>query len=116
MSRTTRIITTALASLAIAAPAAIAMPMDGPIRASSPAGTTSAPSRDLRNPDQRAPAGAVATGSTRPVVPTRTPQVDGGSSSPLVYIVPSLALIAMLAAATGYVRTSGRPRRSHAGV
>ena len=66
MTSTTRIITTALAMLAIAVPAASAMPMyehgdtttgrsTADIRTSSLAGTTSAPLQDLRNPDQRAP-------------------------------------------------------------
>lgn len=67
MTSTTRIITTALAMLALAVPAANAMPMyehgdttatgrsTADIRTSSLAGTTSAPEQDLRNADQRAP-------------------------------------------------------------
>jgi hypothetical protein len=66
-STTPRIITIALATLALAAPAASAMPMyehgesgtapraDQDIRTSSLAGTTSSPRQDLRNPDQVAP-------------------------------------------------------------
>ena len=67
MTSTTRIITTTLAMLAIAVPAASAMPMyehgdtattgrsTADIRTSSLAGTTSAPAQDLRNADQQAP-------------------------------------------------------------
>lgn len=53
MTRHTRTITAAVAALAVAAPAATAMPADGPIRTSSLAGTTSAPKQDLRSPDAR---------------------------------------------------------------
>ncbi len=66
MTSTPRIITVALATLAIAAPAATAMPMyehggssapraNADIRTGSLAGTTSSPAQDLRNPDQVAP-------------------------------------------------------------
>lgn len=67
MTSTTRIITTTLAMLALAVPAANAMPVhehgDTPatgrssadIRTSSLAGTTSTPQQDLRNADERAP-------------------------------------------------------------
>ena len=73
MTSTTRIITTALAMLAIAVPAASAMPLyehgdtattersTADIRTSSLAGTTSAPVQDLRNADQRAPQPAEPT-------------------------------------------------------
>jgi hypothetical protein len=66
-STTTRIITICLTTLAIAAPAASAMPLyahgegsttpraDSHIRTSSLAGTPSSPRQDLRNPDQVAP-------------------------------------------------------------
>src|SRR6476660_2697885 len=50
MSRPTRCITIAVASLAIAAPAASAMVVD-PV----PTSGTTAPTQDLRNPDQRVP-------------------------------------------------------------
>ena len=66
-STTTRIITIALTTLALAAPVATAMPMyshgegspaprgNPEIRTGSLAGTTSTPRQDLRNPDQVAP-------------------------------------------------------------
>jgi hypothetical protein len=66
-STTTRIITIALATFALAAPAASAMPLyahgegstspraNPDIRTGSLAGTPSTPGQDLRNPDQVAP-------------------------------------------------------------
>jgi hypothetical protein len=131
MTSTTRIISIALATLAIAAPVASAMPTrdNGDIRTSSLAGTTSAPKQDLRNPDQQVP--VVPKQDLRnpdqqvPVVPQQQPQTmkpvvikqspqpadDDGSPSPLVYILPSLVLVAMLAAGYGYARMSRRPAR-----
>lgn len=52
------LITIALATLALAAPTALAKPLgtDGDFRTHGLAGTNSAPAQDLRNPDQRAPA------------------------------------------------------------
>ena len=53
-STTPRIITAALLSLAVAAPAASAMPIDNEgVQTSSLAGTTSAPRQDLRGADAR---------------------------------------------------------------
>jgi hypothetical protein len=53
-STTPRIITIALAALALAVPAASAMPIrDDGVQTSSLAGTYSAPAQDLRNPDNR---------------------------------------------------------------
>jgi hypothetical protein len=146
MTSTTRIISIALATLAIAAPVASAMPTrdNGDIRTSSLAGTTSAPKQDLRNPDQQVPVvpkqdlrnpdqqvPVVPRQDLRnpdqqvPVVPQQQPQTmkpvvikqspqpadDDGSPSPLVYILPSLVLVAMLAAGYGYARMSRRPAR-----
>src|ERR1044072_9555306 len=65
-STTPRILTIALATLALAAPAASAMPLyehdgsqsarnSGDIQTGSLAGTPSNPVQDLRNPDQRIP-------------------------------------------------------------
>jgi hypothetical protein len=53
MSRSTRSITAGIAVFAALAPAASAMPADGPVRTSSLAGTASAPRQDLRSPDAR---------------------------------------------------------------
>jgi hypothetical protein len=128
-STTPRIITIALAVLALAAPVASAMPLrdNGDVRTSSLAGTTGAPKQDLRNADNRAPS-AVApqqdlrnadNRAPRDVTPDRPapapakprPVVADDGTSPLVYIVPSLLLVAMLAAGVAYART---PRRSPA--
>jgi hypothetical protein len=120
-STTPRIIVTALAVLAFAAPVAAAMPIDQhqgehPSAESSPAQT-----QDLRNPDQQAPrpTGRVHSPghpsqqpqSTKPVVITKTQPApaDDNGLSPFVYIVPSVVLIAMLAAGFGYARLSRRP-------
>ena len=61
-STTTRIITIALATLAVAAPTAIAKPVggDGDFRTSSPVATDSAPRQDLRNPGNRTVEAALA--------------------------------------------------------
>ena len=125
-STTTRIITITLALLALSAPVASAMPLrdaDG-VRTSSLAGTT-APKQDLRNPDQQAPAPKphqdlrnpdqqappVPLKPYAPVVLTKpAPVADDGGPSPLLYIVPTLALVARLGAATVYTRSS-RPAR-----
>jgi hypothetical protein len=128
MTSTPRIITIALAILALAVPAASAMPIrDNGAQTSSLAGTTSAPKQDVRNPDNRAP-GIEPTQDLRNAdnrVPTQQPQtikpavvktqpapVKNDGPSPLVFILPSLALIAMLAAATVYVRSSRQPARA----
>jgi hypothetical protein len=121
-STTTRIITTALAILALAAPVAGAMPIrdNEGVQTSSLAGTTSAPKQDLRNADQRAP-GIEAVPyqqpqTMAPVVLTHPKPVvvaDDGPS-PFVYIIPSVALIALLGAGFAFMRTSRPVRRSPA--
>ena len=126
-STTPRIITIALAILALAVPAASAMPIrDNGAQTSSLAGTTSAPKQDVRNPDNRAP-GIEPTQDLRnadnrvpahqpqtmkPVVRTQPAPAEHDGPSPLVFILPSLALIGMLAAATVYVRSSRQPARA----
>jgi hypothetical protein len=127
-STTPRIITIALAILALAVPAASAMPTgDNGVQTSSLAGTSSAPKQDVRNPDNRAP----GIGATQDLpnadnrVPAQQPQtmkpvaietqpvpVKDDGPSPLVFILPSLALIGMLAAATLYARSSRQPARA----
>jgi hypothetical protein len=125
-STTPRIITIAFATLALAAPVASGMPIrdGGDVGTSSLAGTISAPQQDLRNADQQAPAPATPPNVTptqvlppqqpqtmKPVVITKTQPVpaDDNGVSPFVYIIPSLVLIAMLAAGFGYARLSRRP-------
>jgi hypothetical protein len=146
---TPRIITTALLALAIAAPTAAAMPIrdaEG-VQTSSLAGTTSAPSQDLRGADARP--GAVYQAPEAPsqdlrnpdnqgpryqtppdvapipvqqspytadqLKPIATPAVaDGGETSPFVYIIPALVVIAMIAAGVAFTRTSRPARRSPA--
>jgi hypothetical protein len=53
MPRTIRVVTAALAALAIAAPAASATRTHDPARASDIVATISAPTQDLRSPDAR---------------------------------------------------------------
>ena len=116
MSRPTRCITIALASLAITAPAASAMVAD-PL----PTASTPAPTQDLRNPDQRAPQSvpdlhaSTAIAAQQAQRSTPKPSADDGVS-PLVYVLPSAALLAALGAATGFAVSSGRFPRSHARV
>ena len=127
-STTTRIITVALAILALAVPAASAMPIrDNGVQTSGLPRTSSAPAQDLRNPDNRAP-GVKPTQDQRNadngvpaqqpqtlkpvVIETRPAPVKDDGPSPLVFILPSLALIGMLAAATVYVRSSRQPART----
>ena len=125
-STTTRTVAAVLATLALTAPVASAMPIrdaaDGS-RTSSLAGTP-APKQDLRNPDQQAPAPKpkqdlrnpdqqappVPLKPYAPVVLTKPAPVADDGTSPLVYIIPSLALAAMLGAAVIYTRSS-RPAR-----
>jgi hypothetical protein len=147
-STTPRIITIALATLALAAPAANAMPLsehDGSpasprtnadIRTSSLAGTPSDPVQDLRNPDQQAPLppqtvqpqdlrnpdqrapGIENTPAQQPYtyapveLPKPAPAVIHHDSdpSPFWFIVPAVALIALLGAGFAFMRT-GRPVR-----
>lgn len=119
MSRTIHTIATALALLAIAAPAATAMPSDGPGDA-SPA-TTAKPSEDVRTADARD--GGVPTASSPsassqpdPRAAVGATEVDGGGS-PLVYVLPALVAGLLLAAIAGHaVRVSGRSSRAHIGA
>jgi hypothetical protein len=124
----TRIAGVALAMLAVAAPAATAMPIRGDegIRPSSP--PVDRQYQDLRNPDQRAPGPkpyqdlrnpdnrvprmpSDLPQTMKPVELTKpAPAADSGPS-PLVFIAPSLVLAAMLAAGFGYARTARRPAR-----
>jgi hypothetical protein len=109
-STTTRTVAAVLATLALTAPVASAMPIRDPdngSRTSSLAGTP-APKQDLRNPDQQAP--PVPLKPYAPVVLTKPAPVADDGTSPLVYIIPSLALAAMLGAAVIYTRSS-RPAR-----
>jgi hypothetical protein len=108
-STTTRIITIAVAVLALAVPTASAMSLRDHMGTSSLAGTTSAPAQDLRNADNRAPR-YVAPIAVKPAAQSQ-PVGTGGGTSPLVYIVPGLVLAGMLGAALVYART---PRRSAA--
>ena len=129
-STTTRIITIILATLALTAPVAGAVPVrdtEG-VQTSSLAGTTSdKPYQDLRNPDQQAPAPKAHQDLRNPdnrvpAVPSDLPQtmkpvdltqpapVADDGPSPLVFILPGLALIAMFGAAAVYTRSS-RPAR-----
>jgi hypothetical protein len=126
-STTTRIITTALAILALAVPAASAMPIRDHAGTSSLAGTTSTQKQDLRNEGGGPPIGAFDNSKANVyVVPAQQPQTmkpvtppkaapaatttdtDSGPS-PLVFILPGLVLIAMLAAGYSYTRMSRRP-------
>jgi hypothetical protein len=115
MSRTMQVIAVALTSLAVAAPVATAVPVEQPLEHGSAA---VAPAQDLRNPDQRAPLTAAAPPSTSPAVHAPAPavQADDGGTSPLAYVLPSLALVLIAVAAAAYARTAAHPRRSHAGV
>ena len=138
-STTPRIITIALAVLALAVPAASGAPQrdSGPaIHTSSLAGTTSAPEHSLRNPVNRAPIYVPPVTDNRgpvyaaPAAPTHAriyvppvpdkphapahvqqPVADDGGTSPLVYILPGLVLVGMLGAALAFART---PRRTPA--
>jgi hypothetical protein len=114
MSRPTRCITIAVVSLAVAAPAASAMVVD-PL----PTTGTATPTQDLRNPDQRVPAQSVADMHASTAIAAHQAQPSAPKSSddgisPLVYVLPSAALLAALGAATGFVVSSGRSSRSHA--
>jgi hypothetical protein len=112
----TRIITIALAVLALAAPAAVAMPLrdaSGDIRTSSLAGTTAAPEQDLRNADNTAPRYVAPLKHPAPVAPAAVKPVvstGGGGIAPLALIIPGVVLVAMLGAGVVYLRTS-RPAR-----
>ena len=124
-STTTRTVAAILATLALTAPVASAMPLRDPddgSRSSSLAGTPALkqdlrnpdqqapavePKQDLRNPDQQAPAPPVPLKPYAPVTVTKpAPVADDSGPSPLVIIIPSLALVAMLGAAVIYPRWS----------
>ena len=127
-STTPRILTIALAILALGVPAASAMPVrDNGAATSSQAGTFWAPAQDMRNPDNRAPGVEPTPVPANPhngvpaqqpqtikpvVIETQPARVKDDGPSPLVFILPSLALIGMLAAATVYVRNSRQPARA----
>jgi len=126
-STTTSTVAVIVATLALTAPVANAMPMrdaDDGSRTSSLAGAP-APKQDLRNPDQQAPAPEpkqdlrnpdqqappVPLKPYAPVVLTKpAPVTVDDGPSPLVYIIPGLAVVAMLGAAVVYTRSS-RPAR-----
>jgi hypothetical protein len=105
-STTTRTVALILATLALTAPVASAMPVRDGDGASA-----RAPVQDLRNPDQRTPGSPVPLKPYEPVQLTKPAPiaVDDGPS-PLVFILPSIALVAMLGAAAIYMRSS-RPAR-----
>jgi hypothetical protein len=135
-STTSRIITIALATFVLAVPAANAMPLyeHGEGQAVTPSGSAQdlrnpdqqapkapaavQPQQDLRNPDNQAP-GIERVPAQQPTTfapvertkPVPVPVADNGPS-PLVFILPSLVLIAMLGAATVYVKTARPVRRS----
>ena len=103
-SSTTRIITIALAILALAAPVAAAAPMrDGspPLAAPTPhARVYVIPDGLFKQPPATAPAH------------NAPPAVSADSDpSPLVYILPSLAIIAMFAATAVFIRGTRQPAR-----
>jgi hypothetical protein len=134
-STTARIIAIAFAFLAIAAPLASAAPMrDGSpaIRTGSLAGTTDAPKQDLRNADNRPPIYVSPVPQHHPKIANvyvppvpQQPQTmapathtqskpvaaEDDGPSPLVFIVPSLVLVAMFGAGIAFARM---PRRSPA--
>jgi len=100
-SSTTRIITIALAVLALAAPVAAAMPM----RDGSPPLV-----QDHSRPDTVPPGVTQHWASPTPVPAAKAaPPATTGDPSPLVYILASLALVGTAAATVAYVRGSQRP-------
>jgi hypothetical protein len=109
-STTPRIITIALAILALAVPAASAMPIrDNGGQTPSWAGTFWSPTPDKAHNGVQ----AQQPQTMKPVViETQPARVKDDGPSPLVFILPSLALIGMLAAATVYVRSSRQPARA----
>jgi hypothetical protein len=111
-STTPRIITIALAILALAVPAASATPTrDQGGQTPSWAGTFWSPTPDPRNAHNGRPAQQPQT--MKPVaIETHPAGVKDHGPSPLVFILPSLALIGMLTAATLYVRSSRQPARA----
>jgi hypothetical protein len=128
-STTARTVAALLATLALTAPVASAMPMrdaeDGSSTSSLAAppapkqdlrnpdqqAPAPEPKQDLRNPDQQAPAPPVPLKPYAPVELTKpAPVAVDDGPSPLVFIIPTIALVAMLGAAAVYVRSS-RPAR-----
>jgi hypothetical protein len=146
MPRITIIAAAALATLAFAAPVATAMPERGHVgkpaaAQQDPRGAdardasetsqtgTATLSQDLRSADARdagakpaEPVPGLPTWSVDPEpitpAPVETSPVAGdGDTSPLVYVLPGIALSLLLAAGLGYaVHTSGRARRARIGV
>ena len=134
-STTPRIITVALLVLAVAAPMASARPLpDEGVRTSSLAGTTSAPSQDLRGPDARPEAvpavprqdlrnpdnlgprvvAPLLRGAPNPVAVSTPAVVTDDDPSPFVYIIPAIVLIALGATGFAFARTRRSTRRSPA--
>jgi hypothetical protein len=115
-----RILGIALATLALAAPAAGAMPIGDDSAPAAPKqdlrnpdqrAPAPRPYQDLRNPDQQAPTPPIAQTPFTPVELTKPAPIAADSGlSPLVIVVPSLVLVAMLAASVIYTRSS-RPAR-----
>jgi hypothetical protein len=98
MSSTTRIITIALAILALAAPVAGASPIrDGSPPISPPHST----------PLIDTPPGKDA----QPVVKTQPAPAADNDPSPLVYVLAGVTLVGVVAATTAYLRSS-RPRQT----
>jgi hypothetical protein len=146
MPRITITAAAALATLALVAPAATAMPerdqvgksaaaqqdlrgADARDASPAPQNDTATLSQDLRSADARdagaKPAEPVPGLPTWPVdpepiapAPVETIPVAGDDgTSPLLYILPGIALSLLLAAGLGYaVRTSGRARRARISV
>ena len=147
MPRITPIIAVALAALALSAQTATAMPVrdaaatsgttspqqdlrgaDARDASVEPQTGAATPSQDFRTADAR-DAGArqaepIPGLPTWPIDPepiapahVETTPVAGDDSSPLLYILPGIALSLLLAAGLGYaMRTSGRARRARISV
>jgi hypothetical protein len=118
-STITRTVVAVLATLALTAPVASAMPITDAgtsapkqdLRNPDQQAPAAEPKQDLRNPDQQAPAPAVPQKPYTPVGSTKpAPVVVDDGPSPLVFILPTVALVAMLGAAAIYTRSS-RPAR-----
>jgi hypothetical protein len=94
MSRSTRTITAGIAAFAALAPAAVAMPTDGPIRTSSLAGTHTTPATvDHRSPDARDAAqhrylgqGNTAHATLRSAHVALPPVSPSGRPTPVVHV------------------------------
>lgn len=113
MYRSTRLVAAVLSAFAIAAPAAVASPIDG-VGTSIPGGTSSASRQDLRNTQPGLPGPPTWPVHPQRFVPQSEPVAapDGGTS-PLVYVLPGLALGLMVFAGAAYaVRVSPRGRRA----